>query len=524
MPGHLERGIHTTGSNLEYLGVRVLGGGIDDRVQPDLLRQPDSIRAYLSANHLGRTHDFTDARGKETDRAHARDEHRLILQWTGHRSVHGVPKSVLKAGNLRGNVSRRGARVFRRDNHVFRKTPVYIDTKDNRVHADVSLPGAALFAPTADNVGLAGNKIPHRATGNAFTYLDDRAAKLMPDNSWRHDSGSRPRIPCVDVEIGTADAGCFEFDLHVARSNTRFRRFDDFDPRRRTGLRDGFHSDGKCTDCTSLLAVGNNARMETGTKIRVAVVGAAGRMGTECLRAIDKAPDLELVAAIDKPGANLDGFAGIELEDKLGAALDRSQPQVLVDFTSASASPLHAESALKRRIAPIIGATGLDQQAVREIRRLTQEHGTPAMIVPNFAIGAVLMMRFAEIAARWLPDAEIIEMHHEKKEDAPSGTSIRTAELIGAARTGKPTHMPRPLLKVQEVRGGTLQDVHIHSIRLPGLVAHQQVIFGGEGETLTLRHDSTSRTSFMKGVALCIRKVHSLNGLTIGMEELLFHE
>jgi 4-hydroxy-tetrahydrodipicolinate reductase len=195
---------------------------------------------------------------------------------------------------------------------------------------------------------------------------------------------------------------------------------------------------------------------------------------------------------------------------------------VLVDFSTTASAPVHAEAALRRGVAPIIGATGLGKDALRDIARLCAEHNTPAMYVPNFAIGAVLMMKFAEMAAQWLPDVEIIELHHDKKEDAPSGTSMRTAELISAARKAKPGHRARPSFKVEGVRGGLYQDVTIHSIRLKGLLAHQEVIFGGSGEVLTLRHDSLDRSSFMEGVKLCAREVWKLQGLTVGMDSILF--
>ena len=210
------------------------------------------------------------------------------------------------------------------------------------------------------------------------------------------------------------------------------------------------------------------------------------------------------------------------VEGKLGIGLDNARADVLIDFTIASAASMHAESALKRKVAPLIGTTGLESQMLREIKRLCEEHDTPAMYVPNFAIGAVLMMRFSELAARWMPDVEIVEMHHDGKLDAPSGTSMRTAELIDAARQSRPAAKAKPAFKVEGVRGGSHKDVPIHSVRLRGLVAHQQVMFGGNGEVLTIRHDSLDRASFMEGVKLCAREIRNLKGLTVGMEPLLF--
>lgn len=265
-------------------------------------------------------------------------------------------------------------------------------------------------------------------------------------------------------------------------------------------------------------------------RIRVAVAGANGRMGRETCRAILGSQDLELVLAVDKsPDPDLSKILGIDatglvMEDKLGAGLDRVGADVLVDFTAASAAPVHAEMAIKRQVAPVIGTTGLDKESLRALASLAGEQKVPGLYVPNFAIGAVLMMKFAETAARWLPDVEIVEMHHDRKEDAPSGTSMLTAEMIASARKGDPTHKPRPVYKVEGVRGGSHHAVPIHSVRLPGLLAHQQVMFGGHGELLTLRHDSIDRASFMEGVKLAVRQVWDLDGFVIGLESLLFRD
>ncbi|HTQ09261.1 MAG TPA: 4-hydroxy-tetrahydrodipicolinate reductase [Fimbriimonadaceae bacterium] len=263
--------------------------------------------------------------------------------------------------------------------------------------------------------------------------------------------------------------------------------------------------------------------------MKVAVVGAAGRMGREVLKALAAAPEFEIVAAIDKESVgalcrDLTGGVGPEIavEDKLGAALDRSNPDALVDFSSAAGATAHAMSAISRGIAPVIGATGLSDADVRELVAASREHKTPGIYAPNFAIGAVLMMRFAQMAAKWLPNCEIIELHHDRKEDAPSGTALLTAQLIGDARSESPTRKPKPVFKVEGVRGGTVQETPIHSVRLSGFVAHQEVIFGGKGEVLTVRHDSMDRVSFMEGVKLCLREVRGLPGFTVGMDKILF--
>jgi 4-hydroxy-tetrahydrodipicolinate reductase len=264
--------------------------------------------------------------------------------------------------------------------------------------------------------------------------------------------------------------------------------------------------------------------------MRVVVVGACGRMGREVLKAVSSDSSFELVAAVDREltGTSCQELVGgsapatVLIEKKLGEALDRTKPDAIVDFTHASSATAHALSAIMRGIAPVIGTTGLSETDIRELASASRETGTAGIYAPNFAIGAILMMRFAQMAAKWLPDCEIIELHHDKKEDAPSGTALLTAQLIGDARTGSPRRKPRPIFKVEGVRGGESHDTPIHSVRLPGYVAHQEVIFGGTGEVLTIRHDSMDRVSFMEGVKLCLREVRSLNGFVIGMDKILF--
>jgi 4-hydroxy-tetrahydrodipicolinate reductase len=177
---------------------------------------------------------------------------------------------------------------------------------------------------------------------------------------------------------------------------------------------------------------------------------------------------------------------------------------------------------MSRGIPFVSGVTGISNQVVEDIRRLTERHSTPAMLVPNFAIGAVLLMRFSEMAAKWIPDAEIIEFHHEKKVDAPSGTAMLTAQRIAAARTSDPVTPPTQVVKAAGARGGDVDGVPVHSVRMPGLLAHQLVMFGASGELLTLRHDTVDRAVYMPGIKLCVRGVRSLSGLTMGMDRLLF--
>jgi 4-hydroxy-tetrahydrodipicolinate reductase len=222
--------------------------------------------------------------------------------------------------------------------------------------------------------------------------------------------------------------------------------------------------------------------------IRVAVAGAAGRMGATVCQAVEQAQDMELVARADPA-------LGSSVADALAA-----NPDVLVDFTLPSTAVENARQAADAGVHVVIGTTGFDPL---ELRGATGAIAANIFIAPNFAIGAVLMMQFAEQAARHMAKAEIIELHHDSKVDAPSGTAARTAALMAA------------------VAGNELE-IPIHSVRLPGLVAHQEVIFGDIGQTLTIRHDSTDRESFMPGVLLAIRRVADLpESLTIGLETLL---
>ncbi|HLJ54866.1 MAG TPA: 4-hydroxy-tetrahydrodipicolinate reductase [Chthonomonadaceae bacterium] len=267
----------------------------------------------------------------------------------------------------------------------------------------------------------------------------------------------------------------------------------------------------------------------------VAVAGAAGRMGREVVRAVAEAEGLALAAAIDvqQTGADAGALAGVgplgvAIEGDLAAALDRTRPSVLVDFTLPDGVLNNLRIAVERGVSVVVGTTGLSAAGLTEIDRAARERCVGVFVAPNFAIGAVLMMQFAAQAAKYLPDVEIIELHHEKKLDSPSGTALLTARRIGEARRAAgvtPNAPPSGLVeKAAGARGAreeTTGDVTIHSVRLPGFVAHQEVIFGGVGQILTLRHDSIDRRSFMPGVILAVRKVGSLRGVVVGLENLL---
>jgi len=256
--------------------------------------------------------------------------------------------------------------------------------------------------------------------------------------------------------------------------------------------------------------------------IRVLVSGAAGRMGSEVVRTVLAEADMELVCAVD-PGRAGDAVGegtSLTYEADLAAAIDSTSPQVMVDFTHPSAVAANIGIALSKGVHCVIGTTGL---ATDELERLAARaaDGACLFMAPNFAIGAVLMMRFAQQAARYMPHVEIIELHHDRKADAPSGTALRTATLIAEARAEVPETPGRDTEIVQGARGAFVNDVAVHSVRLPGLVAHQEVLFGGQGQTLSLRHDSIDRTSFMPGVVLAIRNVIRHSGLIIGLERFM---
>jgi len=273
--------------------------------------------------------------------------------------------------------------------------------------------------------------------------------------------------------------------------------------------------------------------MAVNQDIRVGVCGAAGRMGKEVVKTILAEPGLQLVMAVDKAHVGEDtsliaGRAeacGVLLEDNLEQAIQSKQPQVVVDFTAPAVVFENALTVLKAGVRSVIGTTGLSPQQIAQLESQAVKSDSAVLVAPNFAIGAVLLMKFSQEASRYFDHAEIIELHHNQKLDAPSGTALRTADLMKQeqARFGK-TNVERSEEKeiLLGARGGVSEaNIHVHSVRLPGLVAHQEVIFGGIGQTLTIRHDSLDRTSFMPGVALAVRKIVNAQGLIHGLENLL---
>ncbi|HBG17191.1 MAG TPA: 4-hydroxy-tetrahydrodipicolinate reductase [Firmicutes bacterium] len=263
-------------------------------------------------------------------------------------------------------------------------------------------------------------------------------------------------------------------------------------------------------------------------KIRVLVSGAFGRMGREVVKAIVAQDDMTLVGAVDKTGVGAEigqvcglETLGIKIEQDLLSALKRTEAEVMVDFTTPLAVMENIKAAAETKVAGVIGTTGLTAENLEEINELASKSEKCFLVAPNFAIGAVLMMGFAHEAAKYFPDVEIIELHHDRKLDAPSGTAIKTAELIATGRVAEPVAKPAPLEKINGARGGEYLGIKIHSVRLPGLIAHQEIIFGNQGQTLTIRHDSLDRSSFMPGVLMAIRKVPTLKGFYYGLESLV---
>ena len=258
--------------------------------------------------------------------------------------------------------------------------------------------------------------------------------------------------------------------------------------------------------------------------IRVAVSGAAGKVGREVVAAVAAASDLELVGLCDLGEIPAEAAPGVGPECRgsdLGRVLAASGAAVVVDFTNAAAGPDHLLAAAAAGVCPVVGTTGFSDQDIDALGAALSDAGIGGFLAPNFAIGAVLQMQMCAQAARYFDTVEVIELHHDQKIDAPSGTALATARLIASAAGGGTRDVGTEKFAVAGVRGGNVNGVKVHSVRLPGLVAHQEVIFGGTGQTLTLRHDSISRESFMPGVLLAVRRVQSLDGLVIGLENLL---
>ncbi len=239
-------------------------------------------------------------------------------------------------------------------------------------------------------------------------------------------------------------------------------------------------------------------------KIRVLVNGAKGKMGSESVRAVQAAEDMELVCECD-------------MDDDLTACIQENQANVVIDFTAPDCAYKNAEIILQSQARGVIGTTGFTPEQIGELEKQCNQKQLGMIIAPNFAIGALLMMHCAQIAAKYMPDVEIIELHHPGKKDAPSGTAVKTTELVNRSRENVPRGTFEP-----GVRGQQFNEIPVHSVRLPGLLAHQEVLFGAEGQTLCIRHDSINRACFMPGVLLAVREVLKRNQFIYGLDKILF--
>ncbi len=255
-------------------------------------------------------------------------------------------------------------------------------------------------------------------------------------------------------------------------------------------------------------------------KLKVTVVGAAGKMGLTVCGAVIDDPDLELVGAVDARGFKVEWLdvRGLKIRDDLEAVLAETGADVIVDFTKADAVMRNAQIALNAGAHAVIGTTGLSPVDFDTLIALTGKTGKNILLAPNFALGAVIMMKVTQRIAKYFDRAEIVEYHHDQKHDAPSGTSILTAEMLAENMQAKPLD---EVEKFQGARGATVKGIPVHSIRLPGLVAHQEVIMGLKGQVLSIRHDSIDRSSFMPGVIMAINEIGARTGFTYGLDKLL---
>jgi 4-hydroxy-tetrahydrodipicolinate reductase len=254
------------------------------------------------------------------------------------------------------------------------------------------------------------------------------------------------------------------------------------------------------------------------------VVAGFGRLGAELARGLAQADDVEVVGIARRtlPSEQVTlGGRSVPVSTDLPALLDRTRPRVLVEATLPEAAEENARAALERGVSPVVATSGLGDASVETLGALCRERRLGAVVAPNLSLGAVVLMHLAATAARYFESVEVIEMHRDRKADAPSGTALHTAQLLARAR-GRPfVHPQTTTLTLEGVRGGEVEGIGVHSVRLPGLVAHQEVIFGGLGQTLTLRHDTTSNESYVPGALLAIRYVLQSHELTYGLAALL---
>ncbi|MEC1749793.1 4-hydroxy-tetrahydrodipicolinate reductase [Bacillus mojavensis] len=261
--------------------------------------------------------------------------------------------------------------------------------------------------------------------------------------------------------------------------------------------------------------------------IKVVIAGPRGRMGQEAVKLAEKTPHFDLVGAVDHTydQHKLSDVLAVESDaliyTDIHACLTETTPDVLIDLTTPEIGKVHTKVALEHGVRPVVGTTGFSEADLKELTTLTEEKGIGAIIAPNFALGAVLMMKFSKMAANYFDDVEIIELHHDQKLDAPSGTALKTAEMISEVRKEKQQGHPDEKEILPGARGAELNGIRLHSVRLPGLIAHQEVMFGMDGQTLQIRHDSYNRASFMSGVKLSVEQVMKIDQLVYGLENII---
>jgi 4-hydroxy-tetrahydrodipicolinate reductase len=262
--------------------------------------------------------------------------------------------------------------------------------------------------------------------------------------------------------------------------------------------------------------------------IKVTIAGPRGRMGSEAVKMVEGTTDFKLISVLDNKNdgkllSGLEGFSGVDVPvyTDIKNCFDTESPDVLIDLTTPETGYIHTKTALEYGVRPVVGTTGFSSEQLEELTQLAKEKQLGCIIAPNFAVGAVLMMKFSQMAAKYFEDVEIIELHHDQKLDAPSGTAVKTAEMIASQRQPKVQGHPGEKETIEGARGADYEGMHIHSVRLPGLIAHQQVMFGADGQTLTIRHDSYNRASFMSGVKVCVDTVMKLDTLVYGLENIL---
>lgn len=262
--------------------------------------------------------------------------------------------------------------------------------------------------------------------------------------------------------------------------------------------------------------------------IKIILAGPRGKMGSTFLKVLQQEENFELVACIDRkhngkklceihPASHLD----VPIYEDAQTCFKENPADVFVDFTIPDVGFEHTKTALNHGIRTVTGTSGFSSQQINKLTTLANKQEVGCIIAPNFAIGAVLMMQFAQKAAKFFPNVEIIEKHHDQKIDAPSGTAMKTADMIKEVRQAQQQGHPGEFETLAHARGGDIEGMRIHSVRLPGLIAHQEVIFGAPGQTLTITHDSFSRDSFMEGIKLAINEVMKLNELVYGLEKIL---